>query len=141
MEIPQRLGKIKDLEIRFNKAFQDFSKWEDILDDAYEYYLPNRNLFEREDKGQKKMDKIFDSTSLEAIQSGASKLQESIAPIWSRWANFEPSEQTLRLLEQQQDIDEKSVKENLEKQAAIVFDYINICNPNRETTPLTFFAK
>ena len=52
----------------------------DQLDDAYEYFLPNRNLFEDSRPGQKKMERIFDSTALEAIQQGASKLQENIAP-------------------------------------------------------------
>jgi len=105
------------------------AKWHDTLDDAYEYFLPQRNLFNREDSGQKKMDRIFDGTSLEAIQSGASKLQKSIAPIWSRWANFEPSNQVLRALESgQENISEKDIRENLEEQAEIVFDYINRSN-------------
>lgn len=105
------------------------SKWNDILDDAYEYFLPQRNLFNREDKGQKKMDRIFDSTSLEAIKSGASKLQENIAPIWARWANFEPSAEVLRLIEDSDGaVSETQIRENLEEQAEILFDVLNRSN-------------
>ena len=128
MEIPKGLGTLKDLVKREAKAFDSLSKWEDILDDTYEYFLPNRNLFNREDQGQKKMDRIFDGTALEAIQSGASKLQEAIAPIWASWAKLEPSNETLELLEQADDVSEEDVRANLEKQSDIMFDFINRSN-------------
>ena len=75
------------------------------------------------------MERIFDSTALEAIQQGASKLQENIAPIWSRWATFQPSNWVLDALESgDYDVDEEAIRNNLEKQAEIVFDYINRSN-------------
>lgn len=129
MQVPENLGTFKELKLREAKAFDEMLKWQDILDDAYEYYLPQRNLFNKEDKGQNKMNRIFDSTALEAIQTGASKLQANIAPIWSRWANFEPSSQILKLLDSGDfDISETDIRENLEEQAEIVFDYINRSN-------------
>ena len=91
IEFPRELGTLNDLKRRSKKAFEQEALWHSQLEDAYEYFLPNRNLFESKDKGQKKMERIFDSTSVEAIQLGASKLQENIAPIWSRWATFKPS--------------------------------------------------
>ena len=81
MKLPPELGSLADLKRREAKAFERQSMWHDQLDDAYEYFLPNRNLFEDSRPGQKKMERIFDSTALEAIQQGASKLQENIAPI------------------------------------------------------------
>lgn len=129
MDLPKNLGSLKDLKRREAAAFSKSAQWEDVLDDAYSYYLPNRNLFDREDKGQKKMDRIFDSTALEAIQLGASKLQANIAPIWSKWANFEPSNAVLNMLESgEYDVNEVDIRENLEKQCEIVFDYINRSN-------------
>ena len=80
------LGTIEELKSRANEAFAIESQWESLLSDAYEYCLPNRNLFDRDDIGQKKMDRIFDGTAPTAIQIGASKLQENIAPIWANWA-------------------------------------------------------
>lgn len=129
MEIPQGLGNLQSLKARESKAFAEMAKWEDILDDAYEYFLPQRNLFNREDKGQKKMDRIFDSTSLDSIKQGASKLQENIAPIWSKWATLEPSNEILRLIEKSNgEISEIEIRENLEEQAEIIFDVINRSN-------------
>jgi len=90
IDLPYSIGSLQDLKRRSKKAFEQEALWHSQLEDAYEYFLPNRNLFESKDKGQKKMERIFDSTSVESIQLGASKLQENIAPIWSRWANLEP---------------------------------------------------
>ena len=67
MKLPSELGSLQDLKKREANAFKKSTHWHDQLDDAYEYFLPNRNLFETTMAGQKKMDKIFDSTALEAI--------------------------------------------------------------------------
>ena len=129
MELPKELGSLNDLKKREAKAFSRQANWHSTLDDVYEYFLPNRNLFESTTVGQKKMERIFDSTALEAIQQGASKLQENIAPIWSRWATFAPSDQVLQLLESgDYGVTEQEIRDNLEKQAIIVFDYLNRSN-------------
>ena len=129
MKLPPELGSLQDLKRREKQAFEHNTYWHDTLEDAYEYFLPNRNLFETEAVGQKKMDRIFDSTALEAIQQGASKLQENIAPIWSRWATFEPSLRVTKLLETGQfDVSEEDIRRNLEEQAEVVFDFINRSN-------------
>lgn len=125
MKLPEGIGSLKALKEREKKAFEMMAQWEDLLSDLYEYFLPQRNLFNREDSGQKKMDKIFDSTSLDSIKKGASKIQENTAPIWARWANLEPSNAVLRQIE---DSDggpsEIDVRKNLEEQAEIMFDII-----------------
>lgn len=129
MELPQGIGNLKSLKERAKKAFDDMMKWQDILDDAYEYFLPQRNLFNREDKGQKKMDRIFDGTALDSIKKGASKLQANIAPMMARWANLEPSNEVLRQIEASGgEISEVDVRKNLEEQAEILFDIINRSN-------------
>lgn len=129
MKLPAELGTLNDLKRREAKAFEVATHWHDQLDDAYEYFLPNRNLFENTTPGQKKMERIFDSTALEAIQQGASKLQENIAPIWSRWATFEPSTRVLRLLETGEfNVSKEDIRRNLEEQAETIFDYINRSN-------------
>ena len=72
MKLPKELGSLTDLKRRETDAFKRASMWHSTLDDAYEYFLPNRNLFDDFAPGQEKMDRIFDSTALEAIQQGAS---------------------------------------------------------------------
>ena len=129
MELPKELGSLGDLQKREASAFSRNGMWHDVLDDCYEYFLPNRNLFDDNMPGQKKMDRIFDSTALEAIQQGASKLQENIAPIWSRWATFAPSERVIKLLESGNfDVSEEDIRDNLESQAETIFDFINRSN-------------
>ena len=129
MELPKELGSLSDLKKREASAFERDDMWHSTLDDCYEYFLPNRNLFDEMTPGQKKMDRIFDSTALEAIQQGASKLQENIAPIWSRWATFAPSDRVLRLLESGEfDVSEEDIRKNLENQAETIFDFINRSN-------------
>jgi hypothetical protein len=127
--VPPALGDLRALKRRYSKAMDREKVWHDQLDDAYEYFLPNRNLFNREDKGQKKMDRIFDSTALNAIQLGASKLQEYIAPNWMRWAIFEPTDEVLMLLESgQYQVTEEDIREGLEGQSKIIFDHLNRSN-------------
>jgi hypothetical protein len=129
IELPKELGNLKDLKRRASKAIDTNASWEDMLSDAYEYFLPNRNLFDREDVGQKKSNKIFDGTAEIAIQQGASKLQEYIAPIWKRWATAEPSVAIQKLLDSgQYDVSEDDIRENLEDTMKIIFDYINRSN-------------
>ena len=128
MKMPNNLGTFADLQARERTATAEMHKWYDQLEDAYEYILPQRNLYDREDKGQKKMDRIFDSTAIEAIQKGASKLQANIAPIWSTWALFEPSASILKEIEGSDEYSEKDVREHLQEQADVVFDYINRSN-------------
>jgi len=129
MKLPAELGSLQDLKTREKQAFEKMALWNDLLDDAYEYFLPNRNLFDDFSTGQKKMDRIFDSTAIEAIQQGASKLQENIAPIWGSWATFAPSTTVIKMLETgDYGVSEEEVRANLEDQATIVFDYINRSN-------------
>ena len=129
MKLPKELGSLHDLKIRESQAFSKMAQWHDLLDDCYEYFLPNRNLFDSAVAGSKKMDRIFDSTAIEAIQQGASKLQENIAPIWGNWATFAPSLSVIKALESGEfDVSEEQVRQNLEDQADIVFDYINRSN-------------
>jgi len=125
MELPQGIGNLRSLKERSKKAFEMMAQWEDFLSDLYEYFLPQRTLFNREDKGQKKMDKIFDSTSLDSIKKGASKIQDNTAPIWARWASFEPSNEVLRQIEKSGgEISEVDIRKNLEEQAETMFDII-----------------
>lgn len=129
--LPSTLSNVEALQNRFDKAFEVESNWRSLLEDVYEYFLPQRNLFNMDAKGSNKMDKIFDSTSLEAIQEGASRIQENVAPIWKRWAKAEPSELTERQLEQigeEAGVTIEQIKENLDEQTSIAFDYINRSN-------------
>jgi hypothetical protein len=53
MSLPKELGSLNDLKEREKKAFDRQSFWHSTLDDVYEFFLPNRNLFESSTVGQK----------------------------------------------------------------------------------------
>lgn len=124
--IPKNLGDIKTLKARYKKAMTDNSLWESTLRDCYDYCLPNRNLFNYDQPGQKKMDHIYDSTAIDSIQVGASKLQENIAPIWRDWAKLEPSGEVKRLQGFKEA--ENEITKNLEEITEITFEYIHNSN-------------
>ena len=130
--LPPELKDIESVKERFSKAFDMESNWYSLNDDVYDYFLPQRNLFNTERQGQQKMDKIFDSTSLESIQEGASRIQENIAPTYKRWAKVEPSDKMVRDFEageyENAGVTLKEIRENLDKQSEIAFDYINNSN-------------
>lgn len=137
MDLPKEFGSFKVLQARADKAFKDEHHWHDLYEDIYEYFLPNRNLYDSVGKGQKKTDRVFDGTAPQAIQEGASKLQDAIAPIWRQWSRVEPSDKLKSEFEanggelQAGDgvtITLDQVQENLDKQTDIAFDYLNRSN-------------
>lgn len=114
---------------RFDRAMKKEAEWRDLLEDVYEYFLPQRNIFNEESPGQKKMERIYDSTALQAIQEGASRMQENIAPLWKRWAKAELSDLALRELEEIEGAPSpEEIQKNLDKNNEIVFDYLNRSN-------------
>lgn len=126
MNIPSSVGSFKAVKERFDKAFKKDALWRNLLEDCYEYCLPNRNLYSEQQPGQKKTDKIFDSTAIEGIQEGAAKLQDNIAPIWRQWAKLEPSAAVKRIKDYDQY--EDKIRERLDENTEIIFDYINRSN-------------
>ena len=126
IELPSKISTPAKVQPRFNKAFSYGDIWYSMYSDVYEYFLPNRNLFDNQQEGQNKMDKIFDSTALEAIQEGANKLVANVAPPWRHWAKIEASEKLRQ--EMGENIDEDALRENLDEQAKIAFDFIHRSN-------------
>lgn len=129
MEFPRQFGSLDRVKGRFKKAFAENEKWDSLLEDVYELFLPNRNLYDRFDTGQNKQDRLFDETAPLAIQQGASKLQENIAPIWVKWAIFEIAKEIQNDIEASGgEIDVEQIRKSLDDQSEVMFDYINRSN-------------
>ena len=66
----------------------------DLYEDAYEFALPQRNLydgdFEGKIGGQKKMSRVFDSTAINSTQRFANRMQSGIFPPQRKWCKLEP---------------------------------------------------
>ncbi len=65
-----------------------------LYEDAYEFALPQRNLYsgdyETKNTGRKKMTRVFDSTAIGSTQRFANRLQSGIFPSQRKWCRLEP---------------------------------------------------
>lgn len=112
---------------RSKAAFDRDLSWRDQLQDAYDYFLPQREVLNHNAPGQKKMDKIFDSTAIISTKEFANRMQANLTPIWNQWATFEISAD-LEAEIKAQNLDLNEIRKKLQETARIVFDYINHSN-------------
>lgn len=87
----------KALLKRADAAFTKKDEWRSLLEDCYEFCLPNRNLYdgyyEGRVEGHKKMNRVFDSTAITSTQRFANRMQAGIFPSNSRWCRLEPGDE------------------------------------------------
>lgn len=81
--------------IKRHKAAQAKKElFRDLYEDAYEFCLPQRNLYggeyEGNSPGQKKMARVFDSTAINSIQRFANRMQSGVFPPQRKWCRLEP---------------------------------------------------
>ncbi len=81
---------LRTLVERYNTARNRRRAWEPLWQDAYEYALPQRNSFSGGLPGDKRMEKIFDGTALDAVDSLAASLLGNLTPPWTQWFGFKP---------------------------------------------------
>ena len=84
---------VEELLKRWQKAETRKEHWRSIYEEAYEYCLPQRNLYNTYDSktpGQSKMNKIFDSTAINSTQRFANRLQSSLFPPYRDWCRLVP---------------------------------------------------
>lgn len=81
---------------RAERAKQLKAPWLDMLSEAYEYALPQRNLYfagaendPAAGAGQKKSSRVFDSTALNSAISFANRIQSDMMPPFQRWMKLE----------------------------------------------------
>ena len=68
-------------------------EFQSIYQDAYEFALPQRQLYgvwEGGSTGSKKMQRVFDSTAINSTQRFANRLQSVVFPPQRQWCNLEP---------------------------------------------------
>ena len=84
----------EDVLKRHDMALRKKDDFRDLYEDAYEFALPQRNLYdgyyEGKVGGAKKMNRVFDSTAINSTQRFANRLQSGIFPPQRKWARLEP---------------------------------------------------
>jgi hypothetical protein len=84
---------VEDIVRRAEVAQRRKDLFEDLYRDAYEFALPQRQLYgywEGNSQGQKKMTRVFDSTAITSTQRFANRLQSGIFPPQRKWCRLEP---------------------------------------------------
>ena len=84
---PEEIMKRQDLAQRKKDEFQQ------LYQDAYEFALPQRQLYgvwEGGASGMKKMQRVFDSTAINSTQRFANRLQSVVFPPQRKWCKLDP---------------------------------------------------
>ena len=123
MQLPNGLTVEKILE-RAKKAHNNTEQWRSHLQDVYDFFQPDSGLFTQEKTiGQKRRQRIFDSTGEEALVEGANLCQTTITPIYREWGLLQPDEsQPLEIRESPE------ILEQLQDITNILFAHINQSN-------------
>jgi hypothetical protein len=85
--------KVEDIIKRAEVAQRKKDEFESLYRDAYEFALPQRQLYgywEGQSQGAKKMARVFDSTAINSTQRFANRLQSGIFPPQRKWCRLEP---------------------------------------------------
>ena len=75
---------VQELKKRYKRCEDHKNNWRTIYEEAYEFALPMRNLYdgyyEGDVPGQNKMKRVFDSTAVHSTARFANRLQSSLFP-------------------------------------------------------------
>jgi hypothetical protein len=77
---------------RFDKAkSRKDVGWKDLYQEAQEYASPQREMFDETFKGDRKdgANRVFDSTTQDAVLTGVSNLHSGLTPAMKRWVELE----------------------------------------------------
>ena len=110
---------------RFDKAFVVQNNWKNILSDAYEFFIPQQNVFRDQNTtpGNKRDFRIMDGAPEDALNEGANKVKSAITPDWRQWAILKAGFEVPEEVRESQE-----VKKQLQDITDIVFSHINSSN-------------
>ncbi|MFN3826924.1 MAG: portal protein [Micavibrio sp.] len=83
-------GDLRPFLQRYEAARQRRSAWESLWQESYEYALPQRNSFTGGGVADRRMEKIYDATALDAVDSLAASLLGNLTPPWTQWFGLKP---------------------------------------------------
>ena len=85
----------KEIKKRYKVAQTKKEQWRTIYEEAYEFCLPMRNLYDGYYEmdgtpGQDKMKRVFDSTAIHSTSRFANRIQSSLFPPQQNWCRLMP---------------------------------------------------
>lgn len=85
---------VQEIKKRYKTAQTRKEQWRAIYEEAYEYCLPMRNLYdgyyEQDTPGQNKMNRVFDSTAIHSTARFANRIQSALFPPQQSWCRLVP---------------------------------------------------
>lgn len=114
---------------RFSKAKdRKMSTWYSHMKECYDYAIPQRETFDTHTPGQKKNQKVYDSTAVMATPIYANRIQQAVMPSGQQWAKLTAGS----VVDEEQRIDfmgqNMTIEQALDKVTDIAFEYINRSN-------------
>ena len=73
---------------RISSAESVQQQYKSLFESAYELALPQRNLWTTYSQGQNKMEKVFDSSGISALNGFVNRMQSSLTPPFIKWAEL-----------------------------------------------------
>lgn len=124
------MGQIEVGELikRADKAIENLSKWNGLLDDAYLYSRPQQNMLSSVGEGQKKTGHLFDSTGLISTRKATNRFVNSVFPAENNWCLLKAGPSVPK---------DKQKKENLRLQQATEIMFSTIHNKSNFQTTVT----
>lgn len=100
--------------------------WASLLEACYYYAIPYRNRFYRpkEQQGEFKGTRIYDTTAVEATKTFVSKLHDAMTPPQVQWGYLDIDE----TFDTEEDIDKNAIQEQLDTYMRKLFVYIHESN-------------
>ena len=86
----------QEIKKRYDIANKEKENFRALYEECYEYALPNRNLYDgfySSVSGQKKLNKVFDSTAISSTQRAANRIQSNLFPPQRNWCRLQPGEE------------------------------------------------
>lgn len=111
---------------RYQSAQTVADLWASILEACYYYAIPYRNRFYRpkEQQGEFKGTRIYDTTAVEATKTFVSKLHDAMTPPQVQWGYLEIDES----FDTESDVDKNLIQEVLDNYMRKLFTYIHESN-------------
>ncbi len=106
------MEKLKKIKERFQKARADRSQYENYIDTAFRYSIPQRRIYLEAQNKLRPNPEVYDSTAVIGAQRFSTKMQSMLVPTAQKWMNFEPGS----------DVQDQAEKDEIQLQLDVATD-------------------
>lgn len=76
---------------RFKESKSRRDPWEPLWRRAFNYSVPNKEVFTNRSKGAQRNAQVFDETAVRSVPKFATRIQAALVPSWAQWAKLVPA--------------------------------------------------